>query len=246
MDYSDLSVQERVLLGLDNEDTEINEFDVNEDEIELSGRTARNFARISKAMKKKGNKRTISRNAVKKEIGASKKRMQVLERVHTLPENWQKDLINGVAQLSDKVLYSGVKVASITGNKLITTDGGEATGIRNFSNGKYKYPFLLQGIQLLFDDKDLLGTYDKDLPAEIANGVFTIINDAKTLIGEMPVLTLTSVNGYSVDEKFNYFELENPKWIAANTDVQAALDFAAEFTTGYLKILFYGTEVRPH
>ncbi|MBN2664791.1 MAG: hypothetical protein JXR68_14170 [Bacteroidales bacterium] len=241
---NDLSVNEKVLLGIDsnNEVPELN-FDIDSED-ELSA-VARQIKRFNEAVTTKGKKVRVSKNVVKKEIGASKRRMQVLERVSSLPANHSKNLVEGKEQISDKVLFSTTLMSSIVGNQLISTDGGEAVGVRNFSNGKYKHPFLLQAIQILFDDTSVEGTFDDDLPVQILNGNITIQNNAKTLIEKLPVSALATVNGYPLDKPFNTYELDNPKWFEANTDVQAILNLSSALTDGAIRINFIGTEVRP-
>lgn len=243
----DLTTTEKVLLGITNPDLEIEDFDFDEssspEELSSIGRKIRRFDRH---IHRKGKKIKLDAHGIKKEIGASKHRMQVLERVHTLDEKKQKELVKGSAQISDKVIYSTIAMSDIVGNHLIATDKGVSIGERNTSNGKYQFPFLLQSIELMYDANALNGTFDDDLPKEILNGELSIHNNSKVLIGNLPISSLASVNGYPVDKRFNVYELDNPKWFKENTDIQATLDLFGTLTTGYVKILFKGTEVRPY
>ena len=54
------------------------------------------------------------RKAVRGEMGASRFRKQFLERVHKMPRNIQKALMNGRAQISDAPYYA---TAEIKGNR---------------------------------------------------------------------------------------------------------------------------------
>ncbi|MBN2664510.1 MAG: hypothetical protein JXR68_12740 [Bacteroidales bacterium] len=232
-----LNENEIVLLGLNNADVNTDEDVIIVEDTEVEEAVIN------------GVKRKIVRkpkdNKVKIEMGANNKRTQVLERIGQLSKEKQNGLIKGQFQISDKVLYSLMTLSEMKDGALIKTDGGTSKGVRNISNGKYSHDFLLQAIQLVYDETDANGTFDADLPPEILNGEIAILSNGKTLIEDLPVISFASVNGYPIDKKFNEYRLDNPKWFKADTDIKANLSLSAALTDGHVKILLIGSEIRP-
>jgi len=187
----------------------------------------------------------LSKAAPKLETGASKDRMQVLERIHQLPKEIQDQLMDGRMQISDKVLYSAISTGDVDGGKLVKTDKGTKVGQTNISQGKYGYHFLLLGVQILFDSSAIDGLFQEDLPKEIFNGNLNISANNKSLF-DIPVRRIATVNGYPVDREFNTLMLNNPKWFEASTDIQAVLEAVGTLPAGFISISFIGAEIRPY
>ncbi len=236
-----LNENEVLLLGTSQKgdvslDTDVEIIDIEDDteEVLINGRTRRIVRRKPREQR------------VRIERGANRRRTQVLERIGQLKDETKTALLEGKKQISDKILYSKVALAEMKDGHLIVTDGGTSTGVRNLSNGKYSNDFLLQAIQLVYDETATNGEYTADLPKEIVNGELSVTNNGKTFIEDLPIMHMATLNGYPIDKHFNIYKLNNPKWFNANTDIQINLSMVSALTTGFVKVLLIGTEVRSY
>lgn len=232
-----LSEKEQILLGLENN------IDVFEGE-ELSA-VERKIRRIMPNIQKSGR---INQNALKQELGASKQRLQVLQRFGNLPKDVQEGLLKGQLQISDKVLFSTFNATATPGNKLIPTDQAAAVGIRNFINAKYDKFFLAQKIQMLFyEGADMSApVWETDTPAHIRNGWLTFAINNKPVFNKLHMSAIASIGDFNITEDYNSYEIKNPKWIAPQQDVQMELEPYGSTAVQYWGlVMIYGQEILP-
>jgi len=185
------------------------------------------------------------------EIGATQFRKQLLERLTSLPKELQDALKNGTAQISDKQYYA-MSLVTGTGCKVIKTKQPKDIGLANFADGKIDNWFLCSAIRVLFaetvaTEADAKAARFQDhLPAAIANGTFTLKNNTKELITDMPVeVCSNAVSGYETNKGWGEYRLNNPKMIMPLKDNEFNFDFAGNVAAGALKIILIGTEVKP-
>ena len=243
-----LTTGEQVLLGLNNTEIDIDDFDFDDEtsDEELSA-LDRRLNRYLHFRNKKGKKMRLSKKEVKRETGASKSRLQVLDRVQTLPKSEQKALMNHRKQIVDKSIYSVVDVGLV--DRLIPGDGGKSVGERSFSNGKYDHWFLIQGIQILYEPSNIPAAYltslwNTALPGEIINGELSLKVDSKTIQDDYPLISVP--NYVETKRELNTIKLKNPKWLAPGKTIEASLKLSATLTDGFVKIVFIGHEIRPY
>lgn len=233
----DLTFNEKVLLG-----TTVENVKLLDDSDELSA-VKQKLNQVQKNLQQNGQ---LNHFAMMNESGASKYRRQVIDRLGLLPKELQQKLINGSAQISDVVLYSKQLMSEVVNGELIPTAKSKQTGLRNITNGKYDYNFILFAAQLLYDSSEVNGKYETDLPKEIVNSDLIILTEGKPVISNLPVLSFTTVGGFPATKKFNFVEFENPKLFKEKTDIQVKLEKPTAFTTGAIAILLYGCEIRTY
>jgi len=189
-------------------------------------------------------KRGSLRNAVRGEIGASPFRKHFLERVHKLPRNIQKALINGRAQISDAPYYA---TAEIQGNRceMIKPSQPEQLGITNIDNGKLgkdRY-LVLSGIRLLWDGNDINGNYSSSGMADLVNGEWELEINGKKVFEKMPMRKFQDAwIGYNSSLPYGTYLLNNPKIIDPQTPIEFNISFP-NAVPGFLKVFFEGTTV---
>ena len=189
---------------------------------------------------RRGNARNLGRN----EIGASKFRKHFLERVHKLPRNIQKSLMNGRAQISDAPYYA---TAEIQGSRceIIKPSQPEQIGITNLDNGKLGKDrhLVLSGIRLLFDGVALNGSFTHMGVPDFINGEWELEINGKKVFEKMPMRKFQDgFFGYKQHQPFGLYVLDNPKIIDPQTPIEFNVNFP-NAVVGFIKVIFEGTTV---
>ena len=184
------------------------------------------------------------RKAVRGEIGASRYRKQFLERVHKLPRNIQKALMNGRAQISDAPYYA---TAEIQGNRceMIKPSQSEQIGITNIDGGKLgkdRY-LVLSAIRLLWDTNAIDGSFTSSGMPDFMNGEWDMEINGKKVFEKMPIRKFhDSWYGYRTQAQYATYTLNNPKIIEPQTPLEFNVNFPNQ-VQGFLKVFLEGTVV---
>lgn len=171
------------------------------------------------------------------ELGASKKRKALLERLPQLGnKKLIQDLIKGVQQISDAGLYAVAKCEGST-ISLIPTDSKIKTGKMSFAGAKFDKFALIHGIYLLYSEGDSEASekFDKILPTQVVNGDFTMKVDTKPIIYKLPVQKFVSTAMLPTNKPFNYVELDHPKWIVPDKDLAIDIELTEALNDGFMK-----------
>jgi hypothetical protein len=186
----------------------------------------------------------------KSELGASRRRKAVIERLDQIKgkdgDELRAGLINGTLQIADKTFYS-VRPATDKDIDIIKSDAGTAVGLNSFDNAKIDKYALIHGIFLRYSDgtTEIDKKFDLPLPVGIANGELTLKVDSKEVLSEIAVERIASYGIVPSDKPFNYFELDNPKWIIPGKKVEAILKGADAVGAGFVKIMFDCSVIQP-
>ncbi|MFC5047688.1 hypothetical protein ACFSTE_05860 [Aquimarina hainanensis] len=184
------------------------------------------------------------RQAVKKEIGASRFRRHFLDRVHKLPQPIQQDLVKGKAQISDAPYYATARLKG-TRSELIKLSTPEKLGITNIDNGKLnKDRFLtLSAIRLLFDKQSIEGCFTDSFPADLLNGEWELELNGQKVFEKQPIRKFfDGFYGYNTTKPFGLYVLNNPKIIHPQTPIEFNINLPNE-VQGFLKVFLEGTSV---
>lgn len=187
--------------------------------------------------------------AARKEVGASPERLQVIDRLPQLAkvdEQEVRALLDGKKQLVNTVLYSTEHTLGGSTVNLIKSDGQQAHGTRSFAAQVHTEHFLIQKFALLYSSAGTItgGNFLQALPADIVCADLKITIDSNVLFNYLPISSFYS-SAANIDGHINRFKLDTPKWLFKNKKIEAAIEAAGTTTTGFVKILFFGQEIRP-
>jgi len=184
------------------------------------------------------------KRAVKHEIGASRFRKHFLERVHLLPKNIQRALINNKAQISDAPYYATAPIKG-TRAELIKLSVPEEIGITNIDNGKLGKDrhLTLSGIKVLFDANAVDGAFIDKFPTDLLNAEWELELNGRKVFEKMPFRKFfDGFYGYNTNKPFGLYVLNNPKVINPQTPIEFNINFPKQ-VDGFLKVFLEGTTV---
>lgn len=202
------------------------------------------LAGLGKAGNRSSSRKMSLRNAAKGEMGASRYRIQFLERIHKLPKEIQMALKQGKAQIADSPYYSTAEIRG-TASKIIKTSVSEEIGITNLDNGKLgKNRYLtLSGIKLLYDANSINGAFTDPFPADLLNGEWELELDGKIVLPKEPIRKFfDGFYGYNINKPFGLYPLDNPKDVLPQSPIEVNIETKNE-VTGFLKVFLEGTIV---
>ena len=192
---------------------------------------------------KRGEKFAMKKGA-KLDIGASLYRKQFLERVNKLPQEMQKALIEGKAQISDAPYYSTAEIKG-TRAELIKVSVSEKLGITNIDNGKLNKDrhLTLSALRLLYDAKAENGNFTDPFPSNLLNGEWELSLNGKKVFEKMPIRKFfDGFYGYNIHKPFGLYLLNNPKQVEPQTPLEFNVN-VPDAVPGFLKVFLEGTTV---
>ncbi|NQY09814.1 MAG: hypothetical protein HRT71_09915 [Flavobacteriales bacterium] len=218
--------------------------DLTEEEVILAGLEGRGSRRRNKEGRGKRRSRGSKKRSFGNESGASRNRRQFLDRAAQLPEDIQKNLVDGKAQISDSPYYATGEIKG-TRAELIKISQSEELGITNIDNGKLNKGrhLTLSGIKLLYDENDIDGAFTDLFPADLLNGEWELEINGKKVFPKQPIRKFyDGFVGYNNQKPFGLYVLDNPKKIDPQTPFEFNVDLPNE-VDGFLKVFFVGTVV---